>query len=141
MPLILFIFDEGVGFRSREALADVALAYGADINAGRGGGWTALMETADYGNPKYVAYLLRHGANPNLEDEEGDTPLLVASDRLDSHGWPLSISGLLLAAHADPCHKNHKGETPATHFGLNTPLGRMLDEMCRGTPASPSAHP
>jgi hypothetical protein len=140
-PLMPAIFDTGWDTVNQEALADVALAYGAHVDDRNEGGPTALMKAASNGNPAFVSYLLRHGANPNLEDADGNTPLLLADDGSQSSGWPLRISGLLLAAHADPCHKNHKGETPATHFGLNTPLGRMLDEMCRGTPASPSAHP
>lgn len=128
-PLIRFIFDFGTGVIHPEAQADVALRYGADIDARDQQGWTALMEESRYGGSGSIMYLIAHGAKPDLEDRDGNTALLLADDR--SGGWPFSISGLLLAAGTDPCHSNHKGETPAMHFGLNTPLGHMLDEVCK----------
>jgi hypothetical protein len=133
MTILQAIFDQATAAPDPDALADIALAYGADIDAKDLDGQTALIAAANGGSGP-TRYLLQHGANPNLEDNYGNTALLLADDR--AGGRAFSISGLLLAAGADPCHKNHKGETPATHFGLDTPLGRMLDEVCRGKPAA-----
>lgn len=128
LPLISLFFEDTAGTPSPEAQADVALAYGADIDARDQDGRTALMRSARYGNIVAIDYLVTHGANLEQEDREGNTALMLADDK--QVGWTFGVSGLLLAYQADPCHKNHKGETPAMHFGLNTPLGRMLDEIC-----------
>jgi len=53
------------------------LAHGADIEAGTGG-YTALMAAAERGNALTVKCLLEHGANANIKDDSGDTPLDLA---------------------------------------------------------------
>lgn len=55
----------------------------------------------------YLTYLLAHGADPNLRDDKGVAPLLLAVE--------LGQEGMiqpLLAAHANPNLGNSGGETP-----------------------------
>jgi F-type H+-transporting ATPase subunit beta len=56
--------------------------------------------------PDVVAYLLEHGANPNVQGALGHTPLHVAAMR----GWPYLVK-LLLAYGADPHSEDKAGRT------------------------------
>ncbi len=55
----------------------------------------------------YLNYLLVHGADPNLRDDKGNSPLLLAV----TVGQEAMIQPLLIA-HADPNLANSSGETP-----------------------------
>ena len=80
---------------SRLVLALVS--RGADVNARNSFGMTALHCAASYGiSPAIVAILLRHGADPNVIDQDGDTPLTNAISL--AH---VAVVQQLLAAHAD----------------------------------------
>jgi ankyrin repeat protein len=61
------------------------LAYGADINAEKGRGFTPLHVAARWGQAKMVRYLLVRGANVNPTTGEGITPLhrAAGSDRVE----------------------------------------------------------
>lgn len=54
---------------------------GADPNRGQRS--SSLHYAACFGRPEVVRILLRHGANPDLHDEEGRTPLEKARERND----------------------------------------------------------
>lgn len=76
------------------------IAAGVDVNHVNNLGWTALLEAIISGNgePKYqhiVELLLKAGADPNLADKDGITPLHHARSR----GYP-EIEKRLLAAGA-----------------------------------------
>jgi ankyrin repeat protein len=54
-----------------------------------------------------VKLLLEHGANPNIQDENGDTPLHWTAQ------WGrLDVVKLLLVYGADPTVKDKDGKTP-----------------------------
>ncbi len=55
----------------------------------------------------YLSYLLQHGADPNLRDDKGNSPLLLAV----TLGQEAMIQPLL-AAHANPNLSTSSGETP-----------------------------
>ncbi|MGI4730395.1 MAG: ankyrin repeat domain-containing protein [Janthinobacterium lividum] len=55
----------------------------------------------------YLSYLLTHGADPNLRDDKGNSPLLLAA----TLGQETMIQPLL-TAHANPNLANSSGETP-----------------------------
>ena len=57
---------------------------------------------------KGVATLLELGADPNPQDEQGNTPM----HRLAQHGTGREFARLLLEHGADLSIKNVKGETP-----------------------------
>jgi len=54
---------------------------GADVN--RGLRSSSLHYAACFGRPQIVKTLLRFGANPDLRDEDGKTPLDKARERSD----------------------------------------------------------
>ena len=55
------------------------LAAGADIEARSATGWTALHVAAGFSRALVVAILVRHGANVNTADIDGDSPLITAA--------------------------------------------------------------
>jgi ankyrin repeat protein len=61
---------------------------------------SALHSAAGRGWPEVVAYLLAHGANPNLKDMAGRTPLVIATTPVQGRPVPNSerIAGMLRAA-------------------------------------------
>ena len=70
-------------------------------------GWTDLHSAAYEGDVKRVRKLLKKGADPNTQSEDGDTPLHVAVS------WGhVDVVKLLLEHGADPNIKNENGWTP-----------------------------
>ena len=73
-------------------------------------GWTPLgaAAAAEKNNAAVVEILLQHGADPNVRNSNGVTPLHWAEYRLaDRH-----VFELLLANHADPNVRSSNGRTP-----------------------------
>ena len=54
---------------------------GADVNKGQRS--SSLHYAACFGRPGIAKVLLKHGANPDLRDEDGKTPLDKARERID----------------------------------------------------------
>ncbi|WBH18264.1 ankyrin repeat domain-containing protein [Sphingomonas radiodurans] len=74
-----------------------------DITSGEG----ALHIVVKRGNGMYLRYLLSRGADPNLRDGRGDTPLLLAVQFGQN-----ALVDILTAAKANPNLANGGGETP-----------------------------
>ncbi|NRO95999.1 hypothetical protein GWC77_08630, partial [Paraburkholderia sp. NMBU_R16] len=68
-------------------------------------GATLLMNALTGGNIEFAKALIDHGADPNVRDELGNTPLHLAAGR------GMEILSQLLAAGADPSATNHRGAT------------------------------
>ena len=84
-----------------------AVGQGANVNGPRNDGWP-LNHQAGHGRMKGVATLLELGADPNPQDEEGNTPM----HRLAKRGTGREFARLLLEHGADLSIRNVKGETP-----------------------------
>jgi len=70
--------------------------------------WTPLGAAANQNNASAVEILLKHGANPNVRDRNGATPLHWTAYQLaDSN-----VFELLLANKADPNVRSNDGKTP-----------------------------
>ena len=84
-----------------------AVGQGANVNGPRNDGWP-LNHQAGHGRMKGVATLLELGADPNPQDEQGNTPM----HRLAQRGTGREFARLLLEHGADLSVMNVKGETP-----------------------------
>ena len=84
-----------------------AVAQGGSPNGEREDGWP-LNHQAGHGRMQGVATLLELGADPNPQDEQGNTPM----HRLAQRGTGKEFAKLLLEHGADLSIKNVKGETP-----------------------------
>ncbi|MDB5679039.1 ankyrin repeat domain-containing protein [Sphingomonas bacterium] len=84
-------------------------------------GESALHIVAKRNDSRYTAYLLAKGANPNLKDRQGNTPLMVAID----HGYA-GLVPILLKGKANPNIAGDGGQTPLIKAVL-----RRDEEMVR----------
>jgi ankyrin repeat protein len=84
-------------------VAELLLAHGADVN-GRSNLWPPLHSAALHGHKDVVELLLAHGVDVNVRDKGGATPLHMAGSK--------DVGELLLARGSDINAKDDKGETP-----------------------------
>jgi len=66
---------------------DRLLARGVDVNTMGKEGMTPLAFALVNNNEKGFLYLLQHGADPNLQDEEGDSVLSLVARRENDSKW------------------------------------------------------
>jgi ankyrin repeat protein len=88
------------------------------------GGSTLLMYAALYGTSDSLRTLLLHGADPNIRNDAGATPLMWATDDLEK-------TRLLLNGGADPNARSDDGRTPlliaASRFGSGAVVKLLID--------------
>jgi uncharacterized protein len=115
-PLILACY------RGNVAVAEYLAPKVADINANSSSG-TALASTAVKGDVALSKLLLQNGANPNIADPNGVTPLIYAVQFEFK-----DLVALLLQYKADKLHKDNDGKTPYDHAvtGNNQEIINML---------------
>jgi ankyrin repeat protein len=51
------------------------------VNARQQGGWAPIHAAAQNGDRALVELLLKHGADPNLANDAGKTPAMVAREK------------------------------------------------------------
>lgn len=92
---------------------------GGDINKTHSiSGWALLHLAAEIQQYEAMRLLLKNGANPNLQDANGNTPLHLSVDsEIDASvqdGTDIDLTGtrLLLEAGADPNILNQQGLSP-----------------------------
>lgn len=73
------------------AQVEYLLEHGADVN--RGLKSSSLHYSACFGRPNIVKLLLQYGADPDLRDEDGHTPLEKAQERGDE--WHRQVIEIL----------------------------------------------
>lgn len=107
---------------------------GADINARDELGRTALMVAVDETYSGIVKYLLEHGAEPNVLDNDGDSPLDVAkySSLFRVHG-DTEIVDLLVAHGAKgkdgPSAKEQRDDLVYEAFDSIDAVKRLISEI------------
>jgi ankyrin repeat protein len=92
--------------QNHEALRAL-LKQGADVNAARADGVTALLWAVHFNDAESVDLLLRAGAKVNAADDHGLTPLAQACENTN-----VALVEKLLAAKADPNVAQTSGLTP-----------------------------
>jgi Ankyrin repeats (3 copies)/SAM domain (Sterile alpha motif)/Ankyrin repeats (many copies) len=80
-------------------------------------GWTPLYRTVICGNINACQFLLSSGADPNIPNNLGESPLHQASDNSQ-----YQIAELLLKHHADPNLQQNEGDTPLHHAAFRGDL-------------------
>lgn len=78
-----------------------------------------------FGHIKATKFLLKHGANPNLVNSLGETPLHQAADNSQ-----YIIAELLLKYQADPNKQQNDGDTPLHHAGFRGDT-KMIEILLR----------
>jgi len=100
--------------KKNDAVAELLLAHpNLEVNAQGFSGMTALAWYVWSGNERNVKGLLDRGANPNLSDADGDTPLHGAAQRGN-----VKLLQMLLASGANPNAKNKAGGTALMWAGV-----------------------
>jgi uncharacterized protein len=94
-----------------------------DLDSGEG----ALHIVVRRGDLTYLRYFLQHGADPNLRDNKGTTPLLLAVTLGQTDAIPL-----LLTAHANVNLANDSGETPLIRAVERRDLATVRDLLAAG---------
>ncbi|KAI9162747.1 ATPase [Paramyrothecium foliicola] len=114
-------------------VVEMILARKPNINIKTTGGSTPLHLAADndiYGN-EIIQQLIRHGANPNMVDDGGNTVLLRAMDYRSVDAISLATVQCLAQAPSKLNAKNKEGETAlirlAVRHSLTLPLAQILD--------------
>ncbi|MDR2693992.1 MAG: ankyrin repeat domain-containing protein [Chitinispirillales bacterium] len=118
------LMGEGGGDGAAEGGASI------DVNGQGASGRTALLEAAWGGSADIVDFLLERGANPNIADKSGFTPLMRAVE-----GEYQSIAGALIKKGADVnCCGHVRGTTPlmlAAESGNQKLLSMLLGAGAR----------
>ncbi|WP_162426986.1 ankyrin repeat domain-containing protein [Pontibacter pudoricolor] len=114
-------------------LLDTLIKYKADLNIKDKEGSTALTAALQSTNGQHIGImelekLLASGANPNLQNNEGKTPLMLACE-LNSN---FEIILALIQAGADPKLKDQSGKT-AIDYTKQENVSNIL--MAAGSPA------
>ena len=106
-------------------MVELLLTKGANINAGK---WTALHSALDAGRFDIVELLLAKGADANIRDDEGRTPLHIAAWYAAS-GFP-KIVELLISNGADIKAKDNNGKT-ALSYAIENLRATEIVELLR----------
>ncbi len=116
----------GVQHKSYAALIELLKKPGLEINCVNYGGDSPLHDAVKNHNPLIVDLLLKHTANPNVANQEGNTPLhCVENDA--------KIAELFMPYNLDLTHLNNQGHSPLEraelfgHFAVVTVFKHYLD--------------
>jgi len=117
------VFMDAVGEGNLEVVRKMLLANPALISARDEAKATALHVAVDNGKAEVVKFMLEKKAEVNARNQLEQTPLFLATgpDTEDS----LTITGLLLAAKADPNIADAEGNTPL-HQSIEIALSELL---------------
>lgn len=118
-------FLKGVRERDGQAVTDILNKPGTTVINSRdaGNGETALQIVVARQDLTWLSFLLGKGADPNIGDSAGNTPLMAAVEANFDDGVRR-----LLASRADINRSNRSGETPLIRAvqRRNLPMVRLL---------------
>ncbi len=78
-PLMMIVVNPNITNFEKTVVIDRLIEMGCDVNKPNDFGETALMMAVKRNNRKMMEYLLENGANPNISDNLGVTPLMIAT--------------------------------------------------------------
>ena len=78
-PLMMIVFNPNITNFEKTVVIDRLIEMGCDVNRPNDFGETALMMAVKRNNRKMMEYLLENGASPNISDNLGVTPLMIAT--------------------------------------------------------------
>ena len=78
-PLMMIVVNPNITNFEKTVVIDRLIEMGCDVNRPNDFGETALMMAVKRNNRKMMEYLLENGANPNISDTLGVTPLMIAT--------------------------------------------------------------
>lgn len=78
-PLMMIVVNPNITNFEKTVVIDRLIEMGCDVNRPNDFGETALMMAVKRNNRKMMEYLLENGASPNISDELGVTPLMIAT--------------------------------------------------------------
>ena len=111
--------------KDAEGVIDLLVAHGGDVNAqSLADGRTPLFHALSTYRDINLQALLKHGADVNVRDNNGDTPLHIAIN--GSNVGSKSKIEALLSRGADPNAQNKKGESPLHSLCIYGPSGDGL---------------
>ena len=100
-PLMGIVCNESIMNQHKIEVIDKLIQYGEDINAINEKGETALFMAVKRNNRPMIEMLLKKGANPNLVDELGVSPMMVAT--YNNHLYNMAILYHYKASLGDQC--------------------------------------
>ena len=77
--LMALVVNPNIPFFEKTVVVDRMLEMGEGIDVVNANGETALMMAVKRNNRKMIEYLLEKGASPNIPDDMGITPMMVAT--------------------------------------------------------------
>ena len=78
-PLMIIVVNPNITNFEKTVVIDRLIEMGCDVNRPNDFGETALMMAVKRNNRKMMEYLLENGASPNISDNLGVTPLMIAT--------------------------------------------------------------
>ena len=78
-PLMMIVVNPNITNFEKTVVIDRLIEMGCDVNRPNDFGETALMMAVKRNNRKMMEYLLENGANPNISENLGVTPLMIAT--------------------------------------------------------------
>lgn len=78
-PLMMIVVNPNITNLEKTVVIDRLIEMGCDVNRPNDFGETALMMAVKRNNRKMMEYLLENGASPNISDNLGVTPLMIAT--------------------------------------------------------------
>ena len=79
---MMIVVNPNITNFEKTVVIDRLIEMGCDVNRPNDFGETALMMVVKRNNRKMMEYLLENGANPNISDNLGVTPLMIATFNL-----------------------------------------------------------